>query len=55
MATLQSGRAIDNHKTVWRYNLKGANVAEAGEYVGRKTHVRMFNRLRYGYGGDADE
>lgn len=46
----KSGRAIDKHKTVWRYNLKGANLAGgagAEEYTGKKTHVRMFNRLRW--------
>jgi hypothetical protein len=45
----KSGRAIDKHKTVWRFNLKGAVIAGGaggGEFAGRKTHVRMFNRLR---------
>ena len=45
----KSGRAIDAHETVWRYNLKGATIAGgagATAYAGKKTTVRMFNRLR---------
>ena len=40
----RNGKVIDAHDAVWRFNLMPASFATA--YVGSRTTVRIFNRLR---------